>query len=231
MQNDRVRALASEGIGRLLWKLSLPAAVGMLVMALYNVVDTIFIGRVVGTLGIAGLSIVFPVQMVVLGIGQMIGIGGASLISRSLGAQDVDRAERTLGNAALLACLLGIAIPVIGLSGSSFWLRLFGASESVLPYAKDYFDIILLGVVFQVFAMSANGLIRAEGNARVPMIAMIMGAVLNIALDAGFILGLRMGVAGAATASSVTGGQRHVFDELLPSASEFGPHRHAQPRS
>lgn len=201
MQNERVRALASEGIGRLLWKLSLPAGVGMFVMALYNVVDTIFIGRTVGSLGIAGLSIVFPVQMLVMGVGQMIGIGGASLISRSLGAQNVNRAERTLGNAMLCICLLGIAITVIGLSGSSFWLRLFGASETVLPYARDYFNIILLGTVFRVFAMSANSLVRAEGNARVPMIAMVAGAVLNIALDAVFILGLRMGVSGAAIAT------------------------------
>lgn len=173
----------------------------MFVMALYNVVDTIFIGRTVGSLGIAGLSIVFPVQMLVMGVGQMIGIGGASLISRSLGAQNVNRAERTLGNAILCVCVLGIAITVIGLSGSSFWLRLFGASETVLPFARDYFNIILLGTVFRVFAMSANGLVRAEGNARIPMIAMVAGAVLNIALDAVFIVGLRMGVSGAAIAT------------------------------
>jgi len=201
MQNHRVMALANEGIGRLLWKLSLPAAVGMFVMALYNVVDTIFIGRAVGTLAIAGLSVVFPVQMLMLGIGQMIGIGGASLLARSLGAQDMARAERTLGNAILCVCILGLAITVIGLAGSSFWLRLFGASDAVLPYAKAYFDIILLATVFRVFAMSTNGLVRAEGNARVPMIAMVVGAGLNIALDALFILGLGMGVSGAATAT------------------------------
>jgi len=201
MQNHRVMALANEGIGRLLWKLSLPAAVGMFVMALYNVVDTIFIGRAVGTLAIAGLSVVFPVQMLMLGIGQMIGIGGASLLARSLGAGNVPRAERTLGNAILCVCLLGLAITVIGLAGSSFWLRLFGASDVVFPYARDYFDIILLGTVFRVFAMSANGLVRAEGNARVPMIAMAVGAGLNIALDALFILGMGMGVSGAATAT------------------------------
>ena len=201
MQNHRVMALANEGIGRLLWKLSVPAAVGMFVMALYNVVDTIFIGRAVGTLAIAGLSVVFPVQMLMLGVGQMIGIGGASLLARSLGAQDLPRAERTLGNAILCVCILGLAITVVGLAGSSFWLRLFGASESVLPYAGDYFNIILLGTVFRVFAMSTNGLVRAEGNARVPMIAMVVGAGLNIALDALFIIGLRMGVSGAATAT------------------------------
>lgn len=201
MQNHRVTALAVEGIGRLLWKLSVPAGIGMLVMALYNVVDTIFIGRVVGSLGIAGLSVVFPVQMIVMGVGQMIGLGGASLVSRSLGAGDMGRAERTLGNSVLLICLLGAAITVAGLSASNFWVRLFGASDSVLPYAKGYFDIIVLGVVFQIFAMSANGLVRAEGNARVPMVSMVMGATLNIVLDAVFILGLRMGVPGAATAT------------------------------
>lgn len=203
MQNHRVTALAVEGIGRLLWKLSVPAGVGMLVMALYNVVDTIFIGRVVGSLGIAGLSVVFPVQMIVMGVGQMIGLGGASLVSRSLGSGDMGRAERTLGNAVLLICVLGGAIILVGLLGSTFWVRLFGASDSVLPYAQSYFDIILLGVLFQVFAMSANGLVRAEGNARVPMISMVVGATLNIALDAVFIVGLRLGVAGAATATVI----------------------------
>lgn len=175
----------------------------MFVMALYNVVDTIFIGRAVGTLGIAGLSIVFPVQMLMVGTGQMIGIGGASLLSRSLGSQDMGRAERTLGNAVFLVCVLGVTVTAVGLAGSSFWLRLLGASEDVLPYARAYFNIIVLATTFRVFAMSANGLVRAEGNARTPMMAMVVGAGLNIVLDAVFILGLRMGVAGAATATVV----------------------------
>jgi len=193
--------LANERIGKLLWKLSLPAGIGMFVMALYNVVDTIFIGHAVGPLGIAGLTIVFPIQMLAMGMGMMIGIGGASLISRSLGANNIDRAERTLGNAIFCIFVLGITIAVVGLSDSSFWLRLFGASETILPYAKDYMDVILLGVVFLMFAMSASSLVRAEGNARVPMISMIIGAILNILLDAVFILALGMGIKGAAIAT------------------------------
>jgi len=173
----------------------------MFVMTLYNVVDTIFIGHAVGSLGIAGLTIVFPFQMLAMGLGMMIGIGGASLISRSLGAHDFQRAERTLGNAIFCIFVLGITIAVVGLSNSSFWLRLFGASETILPYAKDYMDVILLGVVFRMFAMSASSLVRAEGNARVPMISMIIGAILNILLDAVFILALGMGVKGAAIAT------------------------------
>ena len=201
MRNERQEMLANEKIGKLLWKLSLPAGIGMFVMTLYNVVDTIFIGHAVGPLGIAGLSIVFPIQILTMGLGMMIGIGGASLISRSLGARDSQGAERTLGNAMFSVFVLGILLAVVGLSNSSFWLRLFGASETILPYAKDYLDVILLGVVFRMFSMSANSLIRAEGNARVPMITMIIGAILNILLDAVFIIALGMGIKGAAIAT------------------------------
>jgi len=201
MHDERQKMLANERIGKLLWKLALPAGIGLFVMALYNVVDTIFIGQVVGTLGIAGLSIVFPIQILVMGMGMLIGIGGASLISRSLGTRDFEKAERTLGNAILLAVILGVLIAIVGLSNSSFWLRLIGASETILPYAKDYLDIILLGTVFRIFAMGINQLVRAEGNARVAMISMLIGAILNILLDAVFILALRMGIKGAAIAT------------------------------
>ena len=193
--------LASERIGKLLWKLSLPAGIATFVYALYSVVDTIFIGHVVGSLGIAGLTIVYPVQILVMGMGIMIGIGGASLISRSLGARDVEKAERTLGNAIFYAVILGVLITIVGLSNSSFWLRLIGASETILPYAKDYLDIILLGTVFRIFAMGVTQLVRAEGNASVPMIAMLISAILNILLDAVFILVLGMGIKGAAIAT------------------------------
>jgi len=201
MHDERQKMLANERIGKLLWKLSLPAGIGMFVMALYNVVDTIFIGQIVGPLGIAGLTIVFPVQILIMGAGMVIGIGGASLISRSLGARDFERAERTLGNAILLAIILGALITIVGLSNSSFWLRLIGASETILPYAKDYLDIILLGTVFRIFAMGISQLVRAEGNARVAMTCMLIGAILNILLDAVFILALKMGVKGAAIAT------------------------------
>ena len=193
--------LAEESIGRLLWTLSLPAGVGMFVMSLYNVVDTIFIGHAVGALGIAGLSIVFPVQMLTMGVGQMVGIGGASLLSRSLGARDLGRAERALGNGLLCVVAFAVLLTTVGLSNSSFWARLFGASETTLPYTRAYLDIILMGTVFQAFSMAVNNLVRAEGNARVPMTAMVIGAILNIVLDAVFIMALGMGVRGAAIAT------------------------------
>jgi putative MATE family efflux protein len=201
MGNRSQNVLDDDRIGRLLLKLTLPAFLGMFVMTLYNVVDTIFIGQYVGVLGIAGLSIVFPVQMLSMGIGQMMGMGGASLISRLIGANNIPRAEHALGNAFSGTIVLSAIVMIVGLSNIDFWLRLMGSSETILPYAHDYMMIILYGMFFQTFAMSMNTLIRAEGNARVPMIGMIIGAGLNIVFDAILIIPLDMGVQGAALAT------------------------------
>lgn len=203
MDNPNRNMLDDDRIGRLLLKLSLPAFFGMFVMTLYNVVDTIFIGHYVGPLGIAGLSIVFPLQILTMGIGQMTGMGGASLISRLIGAGNVPRAKRVLGNALTTNIILSVLVMVAGLSNADFWLKLMGASETILPYARDYMTIILIGMVFKTFAMASNGLIRAEGNARVPMTGMIIGAVSNIILDAIFIIPLGMGIKGAALATVI----------------------------
>jgi len=203
MNNREENVLDDDRIGQLLLKLSLPAFMGMFVMTLYNVVDTIFIGHYVGPLGIAGLSIVFPIQMLTMGIGQMTGMGGASLISRLIGAGNTPRAEHALGNALTFNLIISVVLMIAGLSNPDLWLRLMGSSESVLPYARDYMTIILTGVFFRTFAMSQNFLIRATGNARVPMIGMIMGAGLNIVLDAIFIIPLGMGVKGAALATVI----------------------------
>jgi len=203
MNNREANVLDDDRIGRLLLKLSLPAFMGMFVMALYNVVDTIFIGHYVGSLGIAGLSIVFPIQMLTMGIGQMTGMGGASLVSRLIGAGNTARAEHALGNSLTLTIIISVALTIAGLSNPDLWLRLMGASDTILPYARDYMTIILSGVLFRTFAMSQNFLIRATGNARVPMIGMIMGAGLNIVLDAIFIIPLGMGVKGAALATVI----------------------------
>jgi putative MATE family efflux protein len=202
MSNNQ-NVLDDDRIGRLLLKLALPAFFGMAVMTLYNVVDTIFIGHYVGPLGIAALSIVFPVQMLSMGIGQMMGMGGGSLISISIGGNNIARAERALGNAITPAIVLSAVIMIIGLSNTDFWLRLIGASETILPYARDYMQIILIGMFFQTFAMVLNFLVRAEGNARVPMAGMIIGAGANIILDAIFIIPLEMGVRGAALATII----------------------------
>ncbi len=203
MNNQNKSVLDDERIGRLLLKLSLPTFFGMFIMTLYNVVDTIFIGHYVGPLGIAGLSIVFPLQMLAIGIGEMMGMGGASLISRSLGTGDKPQAERVLGNALTANIVLSAIIMILGLANPDFWLRLMGASETILPYARDFMTIIIIGVVFSTSAMALNSLIRAEGNARVPMTGMIIGAVINVILCAVFIIPLDMGVRGSALATVI----------------------------
>jgi len=138
-----------------------------------------------------------------MGIGQMMGMGGASMISRLIGSNNIPRAEHALGNAFSGTVFLSAVVMVVGLSDIDFWLRLMGASDTILPFAEDYMTIILYGMFFQTFAMSMNTLIRAEGNARVPMIGMMIGAGSNIVLDAIFIVPLDMGVSGAALATVI----------------------------
>jgi putative MATE family efflux protein len=204
VDNQNQSVLDDDRIGRLLFRLSLPAFLGMFVMTLYNVVDTIFIGHYIGPLGIAGLSIVFPLQMLTIGIGQLTGMGGASVVSRLIGTDNIPRAERAIGNAITATIVLSAIMMIAGLANPDFWLRLMGSSETILPYARDYMTIILAGLFFMAFAMALNNLIRAEGNARTPMIGMIIGAVLNIILDAIFIITLDMGIRGAALATVIS---------------------------
>jgi len=200
---EKKNILDDDRIGRLLFHLSMPAFIGMSVMTLYNVVDTIFIGHFVGTLGIAALAIVFPVQMIAGGIGHLMGMGGASFISRLIGADDMDGANRTLGNAVFGTFVLSLAMIIIGLIWIDTVLIQLGASDAILPFARDYMKIILFGLFFRTSAMMLHTLIRAEGNARIPMTGMIIGAVLNTVLDALFIVWLGYGIKGAALATII----------------------------
>jgi putative MATE family efflux protein len=177
---------------------------GMFVQTLYNVVNTIFIGQFVGPMAIAGLSIVFPLQMLAMGFGMMVGMGGSSLISRFLGAGNIAGAEKTIGNGITISIIISLAVTAIVLPFLDFWLRLIGASDIVLPYAKEYMLIVMSATVFNVFAMSLLAFVRAEGNARVGMTAMFIGAGLSIVLDAIFIIPLHMGVRGAALATIIS---------------------------
>ncbi|NQU97941.1 MATE family efflux transporter [Candidatus Woesearchaeota archaeon] len=198
--------LGKESIPKTLFKQSMPAIIGLLVVSLYNLVDTIFIGRGVGSLGIAGLAITFPIQMIAMAISQTIGIGSASIISRSIGAKKFNVAEKTLGNLFSLVLIVGSALTVIGLAFLTPILKIFGATKTILPYATDYMTIIIYGSILLLFAFSANNLIRAEGNAKFSMIVMALSAVLNIILDAIFIFGFDMGMKGAALATVIAQG-------------------------
>jgi putative MATE family efflux protein len=197
-QNQMRNVLDTDRIGPLLLTLTMPAFFGMLVQTLYNVVNTIFLGQAVGSLAIAGTTIVFPVQMMLMGLGMMVGMGGTSMISRFLGSREHEKAERTLGNGITCIIIISLAITAILLPNVNGFLRLIGASEDVLPYARPYLLIVVGGTVFNLIGMALLNFIRAEGNARVPMIGNIMGAVINFLLDWLFIIGMDMGVVGAA---------------------------------
>lgn len=203
MKNKSDR-LGTEKVRTLLINLSLPATVGMIVNALYNVVDTIFIGWGVNTLAIGGLAIAFPLQMIIMAFALMIGVGAASAVSRCLGRGNRERAEKVAGNAFFSIILLSSTFMILGLIFVEPLLRIFGATETLLPYAKEYITVIFAGSVFFSFAVASNNLIRAEGNAKVAMLSMVIGTGLNIILDPIFIFPLKMGIRGAALATIIS---------------------------
>jgi len=199
----RNNMLANEKIWKLLFKLSAPAMIAMIVQSLYNVVDTIFVGRYVGINGIAAIAIAFPLQMIIMAFSFTVGIGSASIISRSWGAGDLDTAEYTLGNSFTIGVILSLMISVIGIVFTPSILTAFGASSKVLPYSVVYLRVILAGTVFTVFVISTNNVIRAEGNAKMAMMVMLTSAIINIILDPIFIIVLHMGIRGAAIATVI----------------------------
>ena len=200
---QRDRLLGEEKIGKLLFRLSVPATVAMLVHSLYNLVDTIFIGRGVGTEAIGGLTIAFPFQILVMAFAMMIGIGAASVISRNLGSGNRERAYAAAGNAFTVSLGFGLFMTIVGFILLEPILKLFGATPVLIGYARDYLTFILPGTVFITFAMAINNIVRSEGRATVAMIAMVSGTASNIILDPIFIFGLKMGIKGAALATVI----------------------------
>jgi putative MATE family efflux protein len=200
---DRSKRLGEGAIPSLLLTFSVPAVVGMLAQSLYNLVDRVVLGHAVGSLGIAGTVVAFPPMLILMGFGMLVGLGASTLISIRLGQQRRQDAERALGNAAVLSVLVLLAVSAVGLLFLDPILILFGASDEVLPYARDYMQIILLGSVFQGVGFGLNAVIRGEGSPRIAMFTMLLGAILNAVLAAFFVLGLGLGMKGAATATVI----------------------------
>lgn len=196
-------ALATEPIGTLLVRLSLPSMIALLVNAMYQVVDTIFVGRSVGPVAIAALGVTLPIHMIITAVALMFGIGSASIVSRKLGASEHDDAALAAGNA-LAATLLSVTlIAATFLFFLEPLLRGFGASEAVLPYAKEYLGILLIGSPFAAMISTSNAIIRSEGRAKVAMAVILIGNGINLILDALFIIILGWGIRGAAIATVI----------------------------
>ena len=205
MSNSQ-QILGTEPIGKLLLRYSLPAIIGMMVNGLYNVVDRVFIGNMpgVGPLAITGLGVTMPVMTIILAFGMLIGIGAATNISIKLGQGKKDEAEKLIGNSITLSVIVGLIIMAIGLLFGDQILKVFGASEDSLQYAKAYINIILIGTVFNLIGFVFNSTIRGDGNPKLSAKIMIVGCVLNIILDAVFIFVVNMGIGGAALATIIS---------------------------
>ncbi|NMB01998.1 MAG: MATE family efflux transporter, partial [Firmicutes bacterium] len=198
---ERTERLGQERILPLLIDFSIPAIVGMLVQALYNVVDRIFVGQGVGSLGLAGLAVVFPVMLVQMAFSMLIGLGATALISIRLGEDRKEDAERIMANSLGMLILISTLMMILGVAFLEPLVRLLGASEAVVPYARGYLSIILYGSVFQAVSFGLNHMIRAQGHPKIAMVTMLIGAITNTVLDPIFIFVFGWGVEGAAFAT------------------------------
>lgn len=214
MADSAQNILDDDRIGQLLMKMAVPVFLSTSVTMLYNIISTVFVGRYVGSLAIGGIAFVSPIQILCMAFAQLFGVGAASVISRAIGADNRERAERALGNAILGIVIVSALIMLLGYVNIDFWLKLIGISADILPYARDYLSIILFGIIFQDLALTLSSMITAEGNARVSMIGMIIGAFSNIIFDVIFVVILKLGVKGAAIGT--------VFAQILSTAYFLG---------
>ena len=204
MNDERME---TKGILPLLVEFSVPAIIGMLVNAIYNVVDRMFIGNApnLGAIGIAGITISYPITLVLMAISLMVGVGGATRFSISLGKKEKEKASIYQGNAVVLTVIFGLLLTIFGNIFINPILQILGASDTVMPYASDYLSIVLFGAVFQCVAMCGNNFSRAQGNPKNAMVSQLIGAGFNILFDYILIMQLHMGMQGAAIAT--IGGQ------------------------
>lgn len=200
---DKTKKLGTEPIGKLLASYSIPAVIAMMVNAIYNVVDRIFIGQYAGEGALAGLTIVFPAMMIIFAFAGLVGAGGAALVSIKLGEKDTQGASKVFGNMLSLASGTAIIISLLTYLNLDRLLVFFGADAVTMPYASAYMSIILIGVVFQLVSFSLNGIVRSEGQPILAMVSMLVAAITNIILDYVFIGLFGWGVEGAAFATII----------------------------
>ncbi|MDT0689685.1 MATE family efflux transporter [Salegentibacter sp. F188] len=197
-------ALGNRPISKLLIQQAAPASVGILVMSLNILIDTIFVGNWIGPIAIAAINVVLPVSFFIAALGMSIGIGGSSIISRALGAEQQEKALKTFGNQITLTLLLTITMVVVGLVYINELIPAFGGKGEIFEPAKVYYRVVLYGVPFLALCMMGNAVIRAEGKPKFAMAAMIIPSVGNLILDYILIYRLDMGMLGAAWATTAS---------------------------
>ena len=195
--------LKTEKISRLLRNFAIPSIIAMLVSALYNIVDQIFIGQSIGELGNAATNVSFPLTTICIAISLLFGIGGASAFNLTMGRWDAKRAIHYIGNAAAMLVSCGMVLCIITHLFLTPMLQFFGAPDNVLGYAKTYTNITSFGFPFLILATGGGHLIRADGSPRFSMACNLTGAIINTILDPLFIFGFHWGMAGAAFATII----------------------------
>ena len=196
--------LGSQPIGKILIKQAVPASIGILVMSLNILVDTIFVGHWIGSTAIAAINVVLPVSFFIGALGMAIGIGGSSVISRALGAENSKKALKTFGNQITLTLILTVSLAALGLVFRNSIIVSFGGKGAIFEPAKIYYTIVLYGVPFLALCMMGNTVIRAEGKPKFAMYAMMIPSVSNLLMDYIFINLLDFGMEGAAWATSLS---------------------------
>ena len=202
---DSQKRLGELKIGKLILEFSVPAIIGMMVNTLYNIIDRVFIGHIpdVGKLAMAGVGIAMPLMTIIMAFGMLIGIGTATKISIKLGQNDKQGAEKLLGNAFILLLITGISLTIIGLIFTEPLLKMFGASDTILIYGKEFIQVIFCGCIFNMMSFGLNHSIRSDGSPKIAMTSMLISANINIILDPIFIFGLNLGVRGGALGTVV----------------------------
>lgn len=204
MTNEITWRLENEKISRLLIYYAIPAVVGTMVNALYNIVDRVFIGQGVGALAISGLTLTFPILLFLQAFGMLVGAGAATRVSIFLGRKDFASAEAALGNSLLLTFFFGALTIIPSLLFLKPLLMAFGGSEQTIPYAADYLYIAIPGNLFAALGFNLNAIMRASGYPKKAMYTMLIGAILNVLLDPLFIFVFDMGIRGAAIATVIS---------------------------
>jgi putative MATE family efflux protein len=195
---SKTQELGTKSIGSLLLHYSLPAIVAMTASSLYNIVDSMFIGRGVGSMALAGLSVCFPFMNLAAAFGAMIGIGATTVVSVKLGQQDKNGAELALGNVVLLNLIIGVLFAVISLIFLDPILYFFGASDTTIVYAREYMQVLLVGNVITHLYLGLNSVMRAAGYPSKAMYITIVAVVTNIFFNYIFIILMGIGIKGAA---------------------------------
>jgi Na+-driven multidrug efflux pump len=201
--NETKHPFESGKLGKLIFKFSLPCVMSLLIASLYNMVDQIFIGQGVGLLGNGATTVVYPLTVIALAIALLIGDGCAAFMSICQGKKDSANASKAWGNSIICVLVISVILTVLVAIFSNFVLGIFGATEANLPYAKEYLNVILIGLPFYMFGTAVNAIIRADGSPQFALISNLSGCVINLILDPIAIFVLKWGMTGAALATII----------------------------